>query len=103
MIQYFSKAYLFAPATSEIFIEFPPQDAEPGMLWKLEKSLYGTRDAALNGAEAYTKVLIAMGYKKGLSSFWSFHHEGWHLSTIVHGDDFLTEGPADGLMKMSLA
>ena len=46
----------------------PTQEAEPGMVGKLEKSLYGTRDAALNWAEAYTKVLLAMGYKKGLSN-----------------------------------
>ena len=49
------------------------------MVGKLEKLLYGTRDAALNCAEAYTKVLIAMGYKKGLSSPCSFYSETWDL------------------------
>ena len=44
-----------------------------------------------------------MGYKTGLSSPCSFHHEGWDLSTVVHGDDVLTEGPADGLMSMNFA
>ena len=101
MIQDISKAYFFAPATRDIFIELPPEEAEPGMVGKLEKSLYGTRDAALNWAEAYTKVLIAMGYKKGLSSPCSFHHKDWDLSTVVHGDDFLTEGPIEGLQKMN--
>ena len=37
------------------------------MVGKLEKSRYGTRDAALNWAEAYTKVHLAMGYKKGFA------------------------------------
>ena len=103
MIQDISKAYFFAPATRDIYIELPPEDAEPDMVGKLEKSLYGTRDAALKWAEAYTKVLIAMGYKKGLSSPCSFHHAEWDLSTVVHGDDFLTEGPADILTKMNIA
>ena len=62
------------------------------MVGKLEKSLYGTRDA-----------FIAMGCKKGMSSPCSFHHEGWDLSTKVHGDDFFTEGPVDSLIKMNLA
>ena len=62
------------------------------MVGKLEKSIYGTRDAALNWAEAYTKVVIAMGYKKSLSSPCRFHHDGWDLSTVVHGDDFFIEG-----------
>ena len=51
MIQNISKAYFFAPATRDISIERPPEEpeeAEPGMVGKLEKSLYGTRDAALN-------------------------------------------------------
>ena len=51
------------PATTDIYIELPPEEAEPRMVGKLEKSLYGTRDAALNCADAYTKVLLAMGYE----------------------------------------
>lgn len=103
MVQDISNAYFFAPATRDIFIELPPEDAEPGMVGKLEKSLYGTRDAALNWAEAYTKVLIAMGYEKGTSSPCSFHHAEWDVSTVVHGDDFLREGPMWGLDKMNSA
>ena len=93
---------LLRRSNKDIFIELPPGDVEPGMVGKLEKSLYGTRDAALNWAEAYMKVLIAMGYKKCLSSPCSSHHEGWDMSTVVHGDDFLTEGLANGLIKMNL-
>ena len=44
-----------------------------------------------------------MGYKKGLSSPCSFHHAEWDLSTVVHGDDFLKEGPADSLIMMNIA
>ena len=54
MVQDISKAYFFAPATGDIYIELPPQDAEPGMVGKLEKSLYATCDAALNLAQAYS-------------------------------------------------
>ena len=60
MIQDISKAYFFAPATRDIYIELPPEDAEPGVVGRLEKSSYGTRDA-----EAYTRVLLAMGFKMG--------------------------------------
>ena len=73
------------------------------MVGKLAKSLYGTRDAALNWAEAHTKILLAMGYEKGLSSPCSFAHKNWDISTVVHGDDFFSAGPADSWMKMSFA
>ena len=43
MIQDISKAYFFDPATRDIYIELSPEDAEPGMVGNLEKSLYGTR------------------------------------------------------------
>ena len=60
MIQDSSKACFFAPATRDIFIELPPEDAETGMVGKLEKSLHGTQDAVLSWVEAYTKDLISM-------------------------------------------
>ena len=103
MVQDISKAYFFVTATRDIFIELPPEEAEPVMVGKLEKSLYGTRDAALNWAEAYNKVLITMGYEKGTSSPCRFHHAGWDVSTVVHGDDFLSEGPLWGLENMNSA
>ena len=44
-----------------------------------------------------------MGYKKGLSRPCSFHCAEWDFSTVVHGDDFLTVGLADSLIKMNIA
>ena len=41
-----------------------------------------------------------MGFVKGQSSPYSFYHESWKIRTVVHGDDFLSEGPGDNLRKM---
>ena len=74
---------------------------EEGMCGLLERSLYGTRDAAYNWTETYTKVLCSdLGFVKGESSPCTFHHEKRNLKTVVHGDDFFTEGPAAELRKM---
>ena len=54
------------------------------MVGRLEKSLYGTRDAALDRAEAYTKVLRGMGFEKGASSPCSFFHKVWGVRVVVH-------------------
>ena len=75
MLQDIGKAYFHAPATRDIYIELPTEDAQEGMVGKLEKSLYGTRDAAMNWAAAYTTVLIEMGFTKGTSSPCSFVHK----------------------------
>ena len=37
---------------------------------------------------------------KGQSSPCSFHHEAWEIRIIVHGDDFLLEGPGKNLEEM---
>ena len=70
------------------------------MCAKLHKSLYGTSDAALNWAQVYSEVLEKMGFRKGQSSPCSFFHEEWQIRTVVHGDDFLSEGPDASLRKM---
>ena len=101
--RYFKGPFLYPPQPGTYTLRPPPEDAEPGMVGKLEKSLCRTHDAALNWTEAHTKVFIVMGYKKGLSSPCSFHHSEWDLSTVVHGDDFFTEGPADSLIKLNTA
>ena len=41
-----------------------------------------------------------MGFVKGRSSPCSFYHESWKIRTVVHGEDFLSEGPGDNLRKM---
>ena len=42
------RAYFYAPAKRDVYVKLPPEDFEEGMCGKLVKSMYGTRDAALN-------------------------------------------------------
>ena len=42
------RAYFNASARRDVFIRLPPEDHEEGMVGKLMKSMYGTRDAAQN-------------------------------------------------------
>ena len=54
------KAYFYAPATRRVFVALPLEDQGPGeegMCALLERSLYGTRDAAYNWIQVYTTVL----------------------------------------------
>ena len=103
MVPDVKKAYFYAPATRNVYVELPPERAQPGMCAKLHKSLYGTRDAALNWSQAYTEVLVRMGFVKGKASPCCFFHKKWGIRTVVHGDDFLSEGPGDCLKEMDEA
>ena len=45
------RAFLYAPVTREVFIELPVEalgPGEEGMIGRLLKSMYGTRDAPQN-------------------------------------------------------
>ena len=103
MLQDISKAYFFAHAKRLLYVELPAEDMALGMVGLLEQSLYGTRDAALSWSEAYTDVLVDMGFEKGVSSPCSFFHARWDLRVVVHGGDFLTEGPVASLKLMDTA
>ena len=69
------------------------------MCGMLKKSLYGTRDAASNWTDEYTRVLIdKLKFVKGESSPCSFHHPTRNIKVVVHGDDFVSEGKKSELI-----
>ena len=74
MMQDSSNANLFSLAARDIYIDSFPEEAEPGMVGKPGKPLYGTIGFALNGAETYTSVLLSKGFKKGRGSQCTFFH-----------------------------
>ena len=58
------------------------------MCRRLNVSLYGTRDAARNWEEEYTRTLVRAGYKPGKASPCVFYNAGTDSRVVVHGDDF---------------
>ena len=93
-----SRAYFYAPATRKLYVDLP-DEAEEGrnVCARLLKSLYGTRDAATNWSQAYTSVLHKMGFVTGVSNPCLFYCESKDISTVVHGDDFLSSGTDSSL------
>ena len=70
------------------------------MCGKLNKAMYGTRDAAANWSEEYTSRLVDMGFKVGAASPCVFHHPQRGLRAYVHGDDFVVVGMPKDLKWM---
>ena len=100
------RAYFYAAAKRSVFIEIPPEDRVPGdesMVGRLNLSLYGTRDAAQNWSEEYTRTMVRAGFKVGRASPCNFYHEEWDVAVPVHGDDFTACGPESGLKLLQKA
>ena len=89
------RAYFYAPSTRVIYIRIPKEDWEDGdeeRVGKLNLSLYGTRDAAMNWTKTYTQLLTDIGFVTGKASPCNFHHPARGIMLTVHGDDFTSTG-----------
>ena len=56
-----------------VFVQIPEEDYEEGMCGRLNKAMYGTRDAAQNWEAAYAEFMESIGFTRGVSSscvFW---------------------------------
>ena len=95
-----SRAYFYAKASRAVYVELPDEDKQPGdeaMCGRLNVSMYGTRDAALNWAEEYAETLKAAGSKRGVTNPCLFWHPGTDVTVMVHGDDFVAVGEGSHL------
>ena len=87
-------AFLYGKARRTIYIELPEQDEKFGrnFVGKLERALYGTRDASLIWQEELRTILEQMGFESSvLEPSIYFHSNG--VKIMVHVDDFLGTGP----------
>ena len=91
-----NRSYFYGPSRRPLYVEIPPDDKKVGdeaKVGKLRVSLYGTRDAAQNWTEAYTKFLVSLGFRRGKASPCNFLHAKREIRLTVHGDDFLVVAP----------
>ena len=69
------------------------EDQEPGdedrCGW-LNVSMYGIGDAASNWEDKYSRVLMNLGFRRGLANPCVFRHDERNIDTIVHGDDYVS-------------
>ena len=100
MVNDISRAYFFAPAARELYVELPPEDMDPmlDLVGRLNWSLYGTRDAARNWADTVGKKMQAIGFQRGIAFPAIYVHPERRIVTVVHGDDFTSSGTEEDLL-----
>ena len=87
-------AYLHARARRDVYVKLPDEDYEAGMVGKLLKSMYGTRDAAQNWEFEYRDFMETERIIVGKSTPCAFRHPERKLRVVIHGDDFTVLGHA---------
>ena len=95
-----TRAYFYAMARRNLYIELPQEDelGGPGMLGKLRLNFYGTRDGASNWQEHLSAHMIQIGFKRGVGHPSVFWHEARKRMRLVHGDDYVSAGDASELV-----
>merc|ERR1711973_531261 len=86
------RAYFHAKARREVYVTLPPEDYEEGKCGKLNKAMYGTRDAAQNWEYAYVEAMEEIGFNRGAATPCAFYMAEKNLRVVVHGDDFTVLG-----------
>ena len=90
------KAHLCSDVLRELYVEPPPEANEPpDIVWRLQRAMYGTRDAAAAWEREWTKTLNSVGFESGVSKL--------DASMVVHRNNFITLGDSEALSEVERA
>jgi hypothetical protein len=95
-----SCAFLYAPIKRTVYIELPEEDPKSTSgewVGKLEKALYGTRDAPQAWLEELGATLEGLGFNASAHYPGVYYHPGMDVSMVTHVDDLLCGGSATNL------
>jgi len=86
------RAFLYGRTRRRIYMRLPKEDERygtPGLLWRLVKAIYGTRDAPAIWQQEVRKVMESLGFTGSKSNPGIYWHSGRDIFVDVHVDDFL--------------
>ncbi len=67
------------------------------MCGKLQKAVYGGRNAAQNWESQYESSFLRLGFTQGKSTPCVFYHKQREIRAVEHGDDFTSLADDDQL------
>ena len=67
------------------------------MVGKLDKAMYGTRDALAAWKTELEKTMIELGFRPVVSAPCLYYHPSWRIRVVGHVDDLMCVDPRSGL------
>jgi hypothetical protein len=92
-----SCAFLYAPIKRTVYIELPEEDSKSSSgewVGRLEKALYGTRDAPQAWLEELGSTIEGLGFTASVHYPGVYYHPGLDVTMVTHVDDLLCGGSA---------
>ena len=98
-------AFLYGKTKRNVYIWLPSEDpnSKLGLLGKLDKAMYGTRDAPQVWQEEVRGTMKSLEFKECVTQPGIYYHEERGLQVVSHVGDFLCVGPKQSLRWFSLA
>ena len=96
------KAFLYGVINRNVYIELPDEDPESQkgtLVGKLDKAMYGTRDAPAMWQEELERTMTASGFVASVAIPCVYQHPELGVSAVAHVDDILLVGPKEGLYE----
>ena len=92
-------AFLYGKTKRNVYIWLPPEDPrrQEGLMGKLNKAMYGTRDAPQVWQEEVRTTMTDMKFKECVTQPGIYFHEDRHLQVVSHVGDFLCVGSKQSL------
>ena len=98
------RANLNALAKRELYAELPREDPVYSegqcIVGRLRLALYANRNAAQLWHECLAQHLVELGFARGASNPFVYHHSFRGVRVLVHGDDFVSTGSLEELRWM---
>ena len=87
-------AFLYGRTKRRVYIWLPKEDpkSEEGYMGRLEKAMYGTRDAPQVWQEEVRGTMEELGFSECVTQPGIYFHAGRNLQVVSHVDDFLCIG-----------
>ena len=88
-------AFLYGKMKRDVYIELPPEDPDSlsGEFYgKLEKAMYGTRDAPQIWQAVVRETMERLGFQVSVLHPAIYYHREKGIRVIAHVDDFLCTG-----------
>lgn len=97
-----SKTHLYALINMDVnaYVDLPSECFKKGICGRLNYWLYGMRPVSKGWEAEYTKRRKMIGLLPGRASPCCFHRSEDGVSVVVHGDDFVFEGPSSSFPKI---
>ena len=92
--------HAWLPKDEKLYLVPPEGEQKPGVVWRLERALYGLRRSPQFFQEHFAKELAKIGFTRLLSDPQVFTHRKMGVYLMAHADDMMIAAKSDAMIEV---